>query len=239
VTGQDDSEPPRGEVPPWAAGSPAGEDVLEQGGRRLPVPPWAAGSPAGEDVLEQGGRRLPVPPWRPSLAAVILAAAAVLAGLVVGYAAGARHARSSPAARSPARPAALVAGSVTQSLRQCSAQVGRALQLGVQVTNDSAEAVRLLWVQAVLPMGGLAAIAQAWGPCGELPAATGSPDNLLPAGASTWFTVTFQVLVRCPGPLPVQFALDYDQSGRVTSIRLPGFADLGHVPYAGCPAAGP
>jgi hypothetical protein len=215
VTGWDDSGPPRGEVPPWAAGSPA-----------------------GEDVLEQGGRRLPVPPWRPSLAAVILAAAALLAGLVAGYAAGARHGRSSPAARSPARAAALVAGSVTQSVRQCSAQVGHALQLGVQVTNESAESVRLLWAQAVLPMGGLAAIAQSWGPCGELPAA-GPPDNLLPAGASTWFTVTFQVLVRCPGPLPVQFTLDYDQSGRVAIIRLPGFADLGHVPYAGCPAAGP
>lgn len=216
MTGRDDSGPPRGDVPPWAAGSTA-----------------------GEDVLEQGGHRRPVPPWRPSLTAVILAAAALLAGLVVGYAAGARHARSSPAAGSLPRPAALVAGSVTQSFRQCSAQVGHTLQLGVQVTNESVEGVRLLWVQAVVPMGGLAAIAQAWGPCGELSAGTGPPDNLLPAGASTWFTVTFQVLVRCPGAFPVQFTLDYDQSGRVASIRLPGFADLGHVPYAGCPAAGP
>jgi hypothetical protein len=53
-------------------------------------------------------------------------------------------------------------------------------------------------------------------------------------GASTWITVTFQVLVSCPQPLPVQFTLDYDQQGRAAAIRLPGFPDLAQVPYIGC-----
>jgi hypothetical protein len=47
------------------------------------------------------------------------------------------------------------------------------------------------------------------------------------------------VLVKCPAALPVQFALDYDQSGRAATMRLPGFADPGHVPSASCPAASP
>ena len=44
------------------------------------------------------------------------------------------------------------------------------------------------------------------------------PDNAIPAGGSAWFTVTFKVLVKCPGPLPVQFTLGYDQlAGRPPS----------------------
>jgi hypothetical protein len=56
----------------------------------------------------------------------------------------------------------------------------------------------------------------------------------LSPGASTWFTVTFKVLVRCPGPMPVQFLLDYVQRGRPASARLPGFNDLSQVTYSGC-----
>lgn len=54
----------------------------------------------------------------------------------------------------------------------------------------------------------LKAISQAWGPYGELAVASDTPDYALPAGASTWFTVTFKVLVKCPEALPVQFTLD-------------------------------
>ncbi len=194
--------------------------------------------------MELGGRRLPVSGWRPPPIAVILAAAGLLAGLIGGYAAGDWHARNSAAplsrsrpAASPAAPSAVGALAVEQSGRQCSAQIGRALQLGVQITNLSAVSVTLRQVRAVLPLGGLKATSQAWGPCGELPAAGTEPDNVLPAGASTWFTVTFQVLVTCPGPFPVQFTLDYDQLGRPATIALEGFADLGHVPYASCPEA--
>ena len=53
-------------------------------------------------------------------------------------------------------------------------------------------------------------------------------------GASAWFTVTFQVLVGCPQPLPVHFTLDYDQSGRSAAMPLPSFPDLGQVSYGKC-----
>lgn len=124
---------------------------------------------------------------------------------------------------------------MSQSSGACSVQTGRLLQLGVQVTNQSQAAVTLRRVTAVLPMGGLRQVSHTWGPCGELPAASGAAVDALPAGASTWFTVTFKVLVRCPAPLPVQFTLEYDRLGRPATIRLPGFVDLGHVPYASCP----
>ena len=124
---------------------------------------------------------------------------------------------------------------LTQADHQCSAQIGHALQLGVQVTNPSATVVTLRRVKVILPLGGLQEISQAWGPCGELPAGSEVPDNAVPAGGSAWFTVTFKVLVKCPGPLPVQFMLDYDQLGREATSHLPGFDDLGHVPYASCP----
>jgi hypothetical protein len=48
-------------------------------------------------------------------------------------------------------------------------QIGHALQLGVQVTNESSADLTLGRVTVVLPLGGLKVISQAWGPCGQLP----------------------------------------------------------------------
>ena len=111
--------------------------------------------------------------------------------------------------------------------------------MGLQITNLSPAAVRLRRVTVVLPLGGLRVTSQAWGPCGELRASGAAPGSIRPPtlvrGASSWFTVTFKVLVTCPQPLPVQFTLDYGQQGRAAAIRLPGFPDLGQVPYSGCP----
>jgi hypothetical protein len=212
--------------------------------RRMTVPD-GDGSGAGDDVLEVGSRPRPVPRWWPPSAALVLGAVALLAGLAVGYTAGARHGGEDAAPPSPSRataPAApFSAGGfpLSQSGPQCSVQTGRELQVGLQITNLSPAAVRLRRVEVALPLGGLRLTSQAWGPCGELPATGEVPGNLLPPtlgqGASSWFTVTFQVLVRCPQPLPVQFTLDYDQQGRAAAIRLPGFPDLGQVPYSGCP----
>ena len=167
-----------------------------------------------------------------------------MAGLAAGYAVGARHAWEHAAPPSPSRAAAPAAPfsaggfPLSQSGPQCSVQTGRELQVGLQITNLSPAAVRLRRVEVVLPLGGLKVTAQAWGPCGQLPATGKAPGSILPPtlrrGASSWFTVTFQVLVRCPQPLPVHFTLDYEQQGRAAAIRLPGFPDLGQVPYSGC-----
>ena len=193
---------------------------------------WAA----GEGPSPGGGRRRPLSSsgqWRcwPAVA--------------VGYAGGARHAGEHAAPPSPSRAAAPAAPfsaggfPLSQSGPQCSVQTGSELQVGLQITNLSRAAVRLRRVAVVLPLGGLRVISQAWGPCGELPASREAPGSILPPtlrrGDSSWFTVTFQVLVRCPQPLPVQFTLDYDQQSRLAAIRLPGFPDLGQVPYSGCP----
>ena len=222
MSGPDDGERLRPYMPPDSGGSPAGDDVLEAAPRRWPVPRW----------------------WRPSAAALVLGAAGLLIGLAVGYAAGARHDGKPPspsrATASPTGPSFAAGGfPLSQSGPQCSAQLGHELQLGVEVTNLSARAVTLRRVRAVLPLGGLRATSQAWGPCGELPAAAPALGNALPPtlgpGASAWFTVTFQVLVRCPGPLPVQFTIVFDQGGRPAgAMPLPSFPDLSGVPYAGC-----
>jgi hypothetical protein len=200
--------------------------------------------PAGDDVLELGSRRGPVLRWRPPTAVLVLAAVALLAGLAVGYAAGVRYA-GKPSAP-PRRPAAsqttpsFSAGGfpLSQTGPGCSAQIGDELQLGLEVTNLSATAITLRRVEVMLPMGGLKATSQAWGPCGELPAPGQAPGQaLFPTlgpGASAWFTVTFQVLVRCPQPLPVHFTLDYNRSVRPPPMPLPSFPDLGQVSYGKC-----
>ena len=198
---------------------------------------------AGDDVLEQGSRRRPVPRWRLPRAALVLGAVGLLAGLAAGYAAGVRHAGKPPSAprgaASQTAPSDTAGGfPLSQSGPGCSAQTGHELQLGLEVTILSAKAITLHRVAVVLPLGGLKVISQAWGPCGELPDAAGAPGHALPPtlgpGASAWFTVTFQVLVRCPQPLPVQFVLHFDQGGPPGAMPLPSFPDLSQVPYGNC-----
>jgi hypothetical protein len=222
-------------------------DGSEQQGPECPP----GGDNAAGDVVEQGGGRLPSLNWRPvnwrsPRGAAILLAVGLVAGLAVGYAAGDRQASRSA---SPPRPApasasaspssasaglSLTAGSpaLIQAIGTCAVQNGRELQLGVQVTNQSTSDITLSLVRPVLPLGGLKWISQQWAPCSTLP--TGQDPAVLTPGASTWFSVTFDVLVRCPGPLPVQFTVDYVLAGRTGATSLPGFPDLGQVPYTGC-----
>jgi hypothetical protein len=199
-----------------------------------------------DDVVEQGGGRLPSlnwrpPNWRSPRGAAVLLTVGLVAGLAVGYVAGDRQASRSA---SPPRPAAssaspgsvltTVSPALTQNVGTCAVQNGRDLQLGVQVTNQSAANVTLSLVHPVLPLGGLKWISQQWAPCSTLP--TGQDPAVLTPGASTWFSVTFEVLVRCPGPLPVQFMVSYLVNGQQATVSLPGFPDLGQVPYTGCDA---
>lgn len=216
----------------------------------------------GADVVEQGGRRFfPSlnwrPPWRPPRGAAILLAVGLVIGLAAGYAAGyhqaPRNASASPtASASPAPPVPAPAprvvikgtavqgtGSVftdglalTQDTGTCSVQSGRELQLGVQVTNSSTEPIVLSRIRTVFPLSGLKVVSQQWAPCGAIGAVQG-PVALEP-GNSTWFSVTVQVLVACPGPLPVQFTVNYTYAGQAAIVTLPGFPDLGQVPYTGC-----
>lgn len=226
-----------------------------------------SGASAGgisDDIVEQGGGRrfpdanFPVLSWRPSRGAAILAAIGLVAGLVAGYAAGRSQtgdgtpaASPRPAASGSAAPPGIAANGDTiypalvQDVGACSAQVGKDLQLGVQVTNQSGRPVTLRRAEAILPLGGLRPIAQQWAPCGALPSTPalagdgllngqGEPGSQLAPGTSAWFTLTFQVLMACPGGLPVQFSIEYQQNGHSVTARLPGFPDLGQVSYTGC-----
>jgi hypothetical protein len=205
-----------------------GEDILEHGRDRPAVSWWSSVR-----------RRLPVPRWPSRPAAALLVAAGLVAGLIAGFAAGDHRAasRAAPGLTPyvPSQAAQLAAGGAPLGQGPaCATQVDSHLQLGFQVTNVSAAAVTLRRIRAILPLGGLIAVAQSWGPCGELPQQQAPAAPTLSPGASAWFTVTFKVLVGCPGPMPVQFVLDYDQHGQPASARLPGFNDLGQVTYSGC-----
>jgi hypothetical protein len=142
---------------------------------------------------------------------------------------------------------------LAQTGGECAVQRGRDLQLGVEVINLSSTAVTLGQVRSILPMGGLRAISQQWEPCGTISSSwqateggsfvfvnastgvveTGSSPVLPPYGTA-WLSATFRVLVGCPGPLPVQFSVSYQENGRTGTTQLPGFPDLGHVTYTGC-----
>jgi hypothetical protein len=214
----------------------------------------------GADVVEQGGRRifpsLNRPPlnWRPPRVAAILLAVGLVIGLAAGYAAGyhqaPRNASTPPTASAspvpPPGPQIVIKGTaiqgtgsvftdglaLTQDTGTCSVQSGRQLQLGVQVTNSSTEPIVLSRIRTVFPLSGLKVVAQQWAPCGAIGAVQG-PVALEP-GDSTWFSVTVQVLVACPAPLPVQFTVNYTYAGEAAIVTLPGFPDLGQVPYTGC-----
>lgn len=200
--------------------------------------------------------------WRPTRAAAILGMAGLVAGLAAGYAAGRAasqpRAASGTAGRSPAGPSpqstpadgAARAGAspavpplaadipvLTQTIGACSAQLGPDLQLGIQVANLSSGTVTLRRVVPDLPIGGLAMISEQWEPCGGLPTGDPGSGDVVGPSSTSWFSVTFKVLEKCPRPFPVQFTVEYEYAGRTSKVQLPGFADLSQVSYSGCPAA--
>ena len=200
------------------------------------------------------------PAARRQLGIIVVAVAALLVGLAAGYAVGARHGPGRAALPVRSRSAAAQPGAASSSAipgglalsgevavqqdRQCSAQIGGELQLGVQVVNQSAQSMVLRQVRPVLPLGGLQEVTRSWGPCGELPQADAAGGNVLPAHGSAWLTVTFRVLLPCPAPIPVQFAVTFEFRHQLAAgprllitSRLPGFVDLGSVPYSGCSPA--
>jgi hypothetical protein len=177
-----------------------------------------------------------------------IVAVAVFAGAAVGYLAGTRHPADGGATRPPAgsapstgtppltgaapgSPPVIATGNV------CAVQLGNRLQLGAEVVNGSGSVVILRGVGTELPLPGLRAATAGWGACGEL--WDGGPRDTYPlaAGEAAWLTVTVDVLVPCPAPIPVGFVLRYTQANQGGEIRLPAFRDLGSVSYSGCSAS--
>ena len=221
-----DVEPPVHREHP-AGGVPAG----------LGESPGAAGD---GDVIEMGGYP---PRWRCGTArgpAISIALAAFAAGLLLGFAGGRLQAGANgrPGRAAPSATTVFPVGdtAITMTGNRCAVQRGHALQLGVEVVNQSGRAVALRQIEPVLPLGGLRAVASRWGTCGALPELGPGPHQAaaLGPGATGWLTVTFDVMAGCPQPLPVQFKISYAQAGRLVTAELPGFPDLGQVQYSNC-----
>lgn len=206
---------------------------------------------ADDDVLEQDGGRRHLPDWRPSRGARLLAVVALVVGLAAGYAAGDWHTRDSAAQPAPAATAspnaftAPGAGStlmfrfpgsptLTQDPGVCSVQVGKNLEIGVELTASSAQPLTLTTAKAQDAMGALKQLTWHWGTCGALANGLGQGANILMPAESTWLTVTFKVKVACPAPQQVKFSVGYLVQGHAATARLPGIVDLAEVPYAGC-----
>ncbi|MDH2426920.1 hypothetical protein [Sphaerisporangium sp. TRM90804] len=188
------------------------------------------------DVIASG----PDEPSRPPRTITVgLALVLVVAAAMTGYLVGSRHrgATATPGTPSSSAAAPVLSEPLDGTGERCSVELKDRLQLGIEIVNQSTATVTLRRAQAVLPLRGLRARGATWGGCGQLsPVATGD-DHSLPGGATTWLTITFDVLVPCPKPIPVLFAVQYTQASRSGTAELPGFADLGNVPYTGgrCP----
>lgn len=171
--------------------------------------------------------------------AISIVVAALVAGLLLGFIGGRLQARTKvrPTRAATAITTVLPVGgtAISATGSQCAVQLGHTLQLGIEIMNQSDRTVVLRQVKAVLPLGGLQAIASQWAPCGSLPESGPGPrpDSLAP-GATGWLTVTFDVMVGCPQPLPVFFKVSFVQAGRLVTADLDSFPDLGQVRYNNC-----
>jgi hypothetical protein len=122
----------------------------------------------------------------------------------------------------------------TATGNRCSVQLGNTLQLGLEVVNSSTSDVSLQRAEVTLPLDGLRLTETVWGACGQVGGAFAANFYVLVPGATVWLRMTFDVLTRCPAPLPVQVSLAYAQGGKSALAYLGGFSDLGDVPYTGC-----
>jgi len=113
---------------------------------------------------------------------------------------------------------------------------GKDLELGIPVTNMSAETVLL---RSARPAGAVPGLLRVlswhWAPCGFDADGIISPGSVaLGPGETTWLTATVRPLVSCPAAAPLQFRVTYSVNGQKSSVTLPGFADLGAARYRGC-----
>ena len=190
------------------------------------------------DVVEMGGRR-PRWPWGSTRGpAFSVAVAALVAGLLLGFIGGHLQSRAKgrPTRAATASTTVLPAGDTALSATgsRCAVQLGHTLQLGIEIMNQSDRTVVLRQIKPVLPLGGLHEMASRWGPCGSLPEpGLGQASSLAP-GATGWLTVTFDVMVGCPQPLPVLFKVSFVQASRLVTADLDSFPDLGQVRYNNC-----
>ncbi len=188
--------------------------------------------------------------WHTSRNVYLIAAALLIVVLLIAYQLGRHQGRpgaagptpdlsASPRASQPSGPNRV--NVVAETGKQCASQPGpQRLQLGIEIVNQTTQPVTLVSLTPTgTPSGVLRQTAQSAGTCGQLSFSTGVSGYVLAAGASTWITTTFDVLVDCPAPYPVQFNLMVAVAAATstptsTTVKLVGFADLGDVSYSSC-----
>lgn len=225
-------------------------DIVQQGDGRRPPLSWS-----------------PLPGWRPTRGASVLAALTLVAGLAVGYVVGHGQGRGAatpepaatqrPVAASAASPVTVAQGdaratfgapanslyflgpALTQDPGTCSVQVGRDIELGIPITNQSPETVLLDSAKPVAPSVGLISVLSwRWDPCGFDSDGIVPDTVVLGPGETTWLTAIVKPLAACPQGSPLQFRVTYSLNGQKTTMSLPGFADLSVVRYSACPGTG-
>jgi len=216
-------------------------DAPEQPRRNEPAAAaaaWTSRDDAGNaDVFELGGHP-PRWPWGTVRGpAISIALVTLAAGLLLGFVGGYRQATANGGptrSTTSATPVSPFDAAIVDTGNRCAVQLGHTLQLGLEIVNQSKGTVALRQVEPVLPIGGLKAVASRWGTCGALTGVGPGQPTALGPGATGWLTVTFDVMISCPQPLPVQFRISYLQAGRLEVADLDGFADLGQVQYNNC-----
>jgi hypothetical protein len=192
---------------------------------------------------------MPTVPVRPSWLAGLLAVA-LLAGIGIGYLIGRPDGDRQAAGPTPpptlsTSGSAVPAGSALAELPpqldligptcvSVLATAGRPVTVGVKLVNNGSRPVVLDSVRAVFPLGGLRQLDTRLGHCDVHAAGQVQRHVIEPAGTAR-VSMNLAVLVRCPGPLPVQFRIDYTVDGAPATETLSPFPDLGELSYPGCP----
>ena len=214
---------------------------------------WRSGADDGarSDLIEFGGhpgRWLPRLTWltwltgRIRASTIEVAIASLAAGLIIGFLSGHLSARTGhPVAKPPAKvraalPLLALPAPIADTGGRCAMQVGKHLELGIEIVNQSQSAVGIGRIPPVFDLGGFHPIATGLGTCGALPGAGQSQPPVLYPGATEWITTTVAVLVHCPQALPVGFKVRFAQAGKTSVAVFNAFPDLGQIPYRGCKA---
>lgn len=210
----------RGDEPPEIKIVEVDED-LEDGPRRGE----AAGRP-GNALGSPTTRR------RAGLVVLMLVLAGI-AGFLIGRGSADVRRPASGTSASPGGTSSPSATSLTTTRNRCSAQVGRQLQLGVELDNPTGGEIVLREITPAFFVTGLATTRTERGVCGQ-PADGLATPYLLKPNSTVWIRATVDVLIACPAPVPVFFDVSYTTSAGAVTIQLPAFLDLGGVPYTGC-----
>lgn len=172
--------------------------------------------------------------WRTAYVVAAVAAAAALLGFGAG-----RSGRPEPTASNPALRLPIVSiapnGVISETGRRCAVWVGRELQLGVEVENLGPAAVELLQLDVLDPSPDVRPISVGVATCGQLGPAEPVAGTPLSTLGTTWLSTALLATTACPAASAVDFRVTYMQAGQSAATSYRALADIGGVPYPGCP----